>query len=1159
MKKFYLFMVLLLTTIGLAFAQEPTFTPDGTANADASWYYIQFENSSMVLTASSTQTKAYMALPSSKDGEKEDMLWSFIGTKENFKLKNKAGLYLSFDNALGKFTKASSTDRTFNFYDDGNKAGFYQIKLNGGTAGRSMNQAGGRHIGMNLGQWNDGDANNYLRFVPEADVKGEFARPTLLPTFDPNATTWYQILFVGAGASSVTLQGGEGDKLVQATQNFGANNESQLWQLVGADENNVMLYNKNGLHVFLRGDSDFGAISNDEKEVFTFMDYTQNGAVDTYQLKLHSNPNHGLNAKYEVKSGNPVAHWDINNGGNAIRFFAVSTEAPVTTHTITKEVLGEGSFKILNQNTNEEITDLTSIADGTQIKIVAEPSNGYVLKQIEGTGVEHTAWNWDTGAGGANFNQSTGQPLTYEYFPSITANATIKLTFVPKKYQDVTPVNQTEFANADAITYKDGLDDAWNALNLPSSAEFNSEVSVDVVGVKDGWELATLTVEMNGETTDIKDTKKFIVKGDYLVRFTLQEKVAEETSEYRIFITPELNAGTVTIEGYTGEYGQGEEQGFKYITAQLVKGREYQLNIVANAGYELTAVRSVLGDDLMATKRAVAGEFGILATVEFEKKVVEATEYKIYITPDLKAGSVTIEGYTGEYGQGEDQGIPYISAQLVKGQEYKLNVVANEGYELKLISNVLGEDLTATKRAVAGEFGILATIQFEKKAGDASEYKILISPKKGVGTVTIDGYTGEYGEGTEFGLPYISAKLEKGKEYTLNVQASEGYELKEISTMTGGDITSSKRVVAGDNNVLAIVKFGEKTEENPGYKIFISPDKNAGSVTIEGYTGEYGEGTDMGLSYITAKLEKGKEYTLNIQASEGYELKQVTTGLGQDITATKRAVAGDGTDIFAVVQFEKKSSATVAYKFYVMPTANAGTIEIEGYTGKYETGEVAGIAYVSAQLERNKEYKLKVTPNEGFKLTNISTSMGQDITDSKTFTTGTSDAGATIRFEKVAVVETKTITIPTVDNGTITIDGVNSGDKVAVGTELTISVTPKKGYELESITVGGKDVTESKKFTVGEDNTIVVKFKKSSAIEGLEGVSYQVYPNPAVDFVQLRGFAPNAEVRLIALTGKTVLSTKTSFDGSATLNVSKLPRGLYLVRSGKLVVKLQVR
>jgi hypothetical protein len=82
------------------------------------------------------------------------------------------------------------------------------------------------------------------------------------------------------------------------------------------------------------------------------------------------------------------------------------------------------------------------------------------------------------------------------------------------------------------------------------------------------------------------------------------------------------------------------------------------------------------------------------------------------------------------------------------------------------------------------------------------------------------------------------------------------------------------------------------------------------------------------------------------------------------------------------------------------------------------------------------------------------------------------------------VVVTKTVTITTPTNGTLTVmngeDAVSSGDAVEVNTVLTITATPAEGYKLTEVTVNGIAYAEST-LTLTENVTIAASFEENLA------------------------------------------------------------------------------
>ncbi len=717
MKKFYLLMVLMLTTITSVFAQEPTFALEGTTDADATWYYIQFDSSSMVLTATADEDKAHTSLLSPKEGEKEAMLWRFIGNKDEFKLKNKVGLYLGFNSSSNRFTKAESSSETFKLYDDNQKAGFFQIKVNGATQNRSMNQAGDIKIGMEIGYYNDGNANNYLRFVPETKVMGEFVKPTLLPEFDPNAETWYQILFVGGKVSAVTMEGGEGENLLQKRQDFGTDNNAQLWQFVGTKENNIKLYNKNGRYIFLRGDGAFGAITTpDPIATFSLIDYAGTKAKNAYQLKLNSNPAHGLNAKGGIQNGKFVGHWNINNEGNALRFLKVSTAAPIQKNCLDETAVDEDGNNLDALNYEEAFYDLTS---------------PFILV---GKGQHHGA-TWVGDKITVDFSDNDPDECTFKLdkwtLKSLTVAQNGELedilatrTFTVKgdytilfELEEKAPekINQVivNFATDDAEAGDTPLtidfvnpENGATTLNLSTLSALkniytNTEYTLKATA-NEGYEIVGFILNgnlENGSSLTFTATKSMTLKVKYkkveLIKVTLADKSTIEGG--RLLFESPFN-------------GRDLEHSF-------AKNTEITLTSETEEGYELNQVL-VNGTDVYQEGEAI--KFIVTKEVEVKpvyKKVKVIKNFDFYLEP-MKGGTIKVVGYDKNLTKHND----HYSANLECDKEYTLEVTPVEGYEVKSIIDRDGNNLTESKKFTPTALGNLyLTVKFEKKTTTAVE------------------------------------------------------------------------------------------------------------------------------------------------------------------------------------------------------------------------------------------------------------------------------------------------------------------------------------------------------------------------------------------------------------------------------------------------------
>ena len=139
-----------------------------------------------------------------------------------------------------------------------------------------------------------------------------------------------------------------------------------------------------------------------------------------------------------------------------------------------------------------------------------------------------------------------------------------------------------------------------------------------------------------------------------------------------------------------------------------------------------------------------------------------------------------------------------------------------------------------------------------------------------------------------------------------------------------------------------------------------------------------------------------------------------------------------------------------------------------------------------ASAAKDAEVTLTVTPAEGYELDKLTvagkTATNVTVTDNK-FTMPDEDVTVTATFkekEKPTPAEHK-ITIAETTNGTVKANPTNA----AKDTEVTLTVTPAEGYELDKLTVAGKTATNVKvtdnKFTMpDEDVTVTATFKKKT-------------------------------------------------------------------------------
>jgi len=219
--------------------------------------------------------------------------------------------------------------------------------------------------------------------------------------------------------------------------------------------------------------------------------------------------------------------------------------------------------------------------------------------------------------------------------------------------------------------------------------------------------------------------------------------------------------------------------------------------------------------------------------------------------------------------------------------------------------------------------------------------------------------------------------------------------------------------------------------------------------TVEIETDEHGTVTPSATSGNV-----GDEITLTVTPNEGYELDTLIAN-GKSIIASKKFTLISGKNIV---------------------TAKFKEVSVEVKTGTVVISETTNGTVTASKTSGNvgDEITLTVTPNEGYELDTL-TANGVDIKETKKFTLVEGENTVVATFKEVTPeVKTGTVVISETTNGTVTANKTSGN----VGDEITLTVTPNEGYELDTLTANGVDIKETKKFTLVEgENTVVATFK----------------------------------------------------------------------------------
>lgn len=219
-----------------------------------------------------------------------------------------------------------------------------------------------------------------------------------------------------------------------------------------------------------------------------------------------------------------------------------------------------------------------------------------------------------------------------------------------------------------------------------------------------------------------------------------------------------------------------------------------------------------------------------------------------------------------------------------------------------------------------------------------------------------------------------------------------------------------------------------------------------------------------------------------------------------------------------------------------------------------------------SKQDEGTELKVITTPSNGYELQTL-TVAGVDVTVQ--VVNGAYPFTLTKDTEIVATFKPKgssgqqfTLSFVQPSNGALKVlrntDEVESGSKLDEGSELKVIVTPSNGYELQSLTVAGVDVTAQVvngiyTFTLRADTQIAATFKevKKNIINPVESsllATLEVYPIPFHSELHLQNASELQHLCLLNSAGQEVVRLRHNGSNMLILPTTDLPAGLYILR-----------
>ena len=222
---------------------------------------------------------------------------------------------------------------------------------------------------------------------------------------------------------------------------------------------------------------------------------------------------------------------------------------------------------------------------------------------------------------------------------------------------------------------------------------------------------------------------------------------------------------------------------------------------------------------------------------------------------------------------------------------------------------------------------------------------------------------------------------------------------------------------------------------------------------------------------------------------------ELTAGTTYDFVVYVTSASANGSRLFiGDFKLYKKGAAPVEQApLLTWETPENGTIAVTVAGETVESG---------VEVATGTEVVVTFTPAEGYELETV-TLGGEDATTDVvdgvlTFVMGEEDVELAATFTEIPVI-LSTLTWAAPENGTIavTVDGetVESGAEVEAGTEVVATFTPAEGYELETVTLGGEDVTTDVvdgvlTFVMGEEDVeLAATFAETSTPEPADNLT----------------------------------------------------------------------
>lgn len=629
------------------------------------------------------------------------------------------------------------------------------------------------------------------------------------------------------------------------------------------------------------------------------------------------------------------------------------------------------------------------------------------------------------------------------------------------------------------------------------SGNFEGEGRVTVSGASDLNAVEEGTVlTINATPATGWELKEIRVNGRVL-EGTTRFTVTEDAVIRVIFVKEAAKTARVT----TKVIGEGTLSLVGVANPNAVEiGTKVTVKAEAKTGYKLESIKAN-GVTVYNNMFTLYADTEVVATFVKEQPVVKNHYVHAY---SIGQGQFTITGAA------DLKSVP-------DGTELTVNATPAEGYELRGIF-VNSKEINGNKFVVNAYTTV--RVEFSLKSTPAPKTASITTKVVGEGTLSLVGIANPN-----------AVKI--GSEVTVKAEAKEGYILESIKA--NGVTVYNNQFTLNENTEVVATFVKNAAPEVPTHRVF-------------SYCEGYGEVEIQGASDLKA-VPEGTQLTVIATPAAGYVLKQIIVNF-EPITGNTFIVEG-----YTIVKAVFEEIETVTNAKITSKVVGEGTVTFPG---------VADVNQVPVGTKVN----VSVQPAVGYKLESIKAN-GVVVVNNSFVVEGDTEVEAVF----VRNVKTHKVTVAQSNYGSIRIIGLTEAELESVesGRELMVMVTPETGYSLRSLYAGTANITTVKKFVVTRDVTVQAFYSyvgnssgkdddgQDTNVDNVEVAQVKVYPNPAVDYINVEGAQANAVVRLYTMDGAFVVEVKADNNGVARVDVAHLNRGIYLIQVGESTQRVMLK